>query len=46
MTHLERNNSLISEGAKMARAGCFIDFDICELDLEKIIPITSQLMAR
>ncbi len=35
LTHIERNEELIFEGIKLAHKGCYIDFDVSLLDLEK-----------
>ena len=35
LTHLERSEPLIQDGIQLAKHGCFIDFDVSRLDLEK-----------
>lgn len=34
-THISRNEDLVREAIKLAEHGSFIDFDVCECDLEK-----------
>ncbi len=35
LTHLERSDALIHDGIQIAKRGCYIDFDVSQLDLQR-----------